>query len=468
MNTATTTARRASSERRRSSMDEESNVSYSAHSRLSDEELKAVTNISTRRLLENMDEIQIEKAMEGLKDVRLRRKSSIKRMDSRRMSNNEAPEKLVEAAGHYTEEDYGEIRSSTKGAKSPNSVSSSEDDHDHDISRDAIPPPPFGKKMGGITGNNGALSEKLSKMTLNDGRRMSKSLDGYNAWDHDYSQYVSDSDNDEDDNTAPKATQDDRVYEVVSAQPRKESFKKMSRGLARLHEEEEEEDKSVTEDDGHGEEVAKKQFVGQLTPTPPRRVATGRRVALSQSVGSGTSHSMWKPLSGPSLEKKKDEEEKEEANKPAEGEAGAAGGVGGLWNKFTKSFSGDSFPSLQSAASPKSQKPKKNDGAKYFRRGKRRAERCEFLEAVALFNFALVRQREELGENHIDCGRTLNEIGLCWMMLGERYPAMTAFEEALYILQKTLGDGAEEVAEVTNNIWMVLHEQREEALMGND
>jgi hypothetical protein len=45
---------------------------------------------------------------------------------------------------------------------------------------------------------------------------------------------------------------------------------------------------------------------------------------------------------------------------------------------------------------------------------------------------------------------------------------MTAFEEALYIMQKRLGDGAEEVAEVTNNIWMVLHEQREEALMGKD
>ena len=51
------------------------------------------------------------------------------------------------------------------------------------------------------------------------------------------------------------------------------------------------------------------------------------------------------------------------------------------------------------------------------------------------------------------------------MMLGERYPAMSAFEEALYIMQKNLGDGAEEVAEVTNNIWMVLHEQREEARM---
>ncbi len=36
----------------------------------------------------------------------------------------------------------------------------------------------------------------------------------------------------------------------------------------------------------------------------------------------------------------------------------------------------------------------------------------------------------------------------------------TAFEEALYIRQKALGPGALEVAETTNNIWMILHEQR--------
>ena len=79
---------------------------------------------------------------------------------------------------------------------------------------------------------------------------------------------------------------------------------------------------------------------------------------------------------------------------------------------------------------------------------------------MALYNLALMKQREQLGENHIDCGNTLNEIGICWMMLGERYPALTAFEESLFILQKHLGDGAMEVAEVTNNIWMILHEER--------
>ncbi|KAL7551962.1 hypothetical protein ACHAWF_015172 [Thalassiosira exigua] len=102
---------------------------------------------------------------------------------------------------------------------------------------------------------------------------------------------------------------------------------------------------------------------------------------------------------------------------------------------------------------------KEVDGATYFRRGKRKANKCQFLQAVARYNLALVRQREELGENHIDCGTTLHEIGVCWMMLGERHPALTAFEEALYIRQRELGDGAMEVAETTNKIWMILHEE---------
>jgi len=118
-------------------------------------------------------------------------------------------------------------------------------------------------------------------------------------------------------------------------------------------------------------------------------------------------------------------------------------------------------------------KPKKQlDGPALFRKGKRKADRCLFLEAVALFNFALEKQRETLGEDHLDCATTLNEIGNAWMILGERYSALTAYEEALYIRQKGLGPGALEVAETTNNIWMILHEQRcemeEEMNEGND
>lgn len=117
---------------------------------------------------------------------------------------------------------------------------------------------------------------------------------------------------------------------------------------------------------------------------------------------------------------------------------------------ISRQISGGSVPGPNKEISP----------AVYFRKGKKKAKKSQYLQAVALFNFALVRQREELGEDHIDCGTTLNEIGVCWMMLGERYPAITAFEEALFIRQKHCGDGAMEVAEVTNNIWMILHEER--------
>jgi len=156
-------------------------------------------------------------------------------------------------------------------------------------------------------------------------------------------------------------------------------------------------------------------------------------------------------------------------------------GIGGFWGKLTSSvFGADggkhasstslaktvSSTSISKQAEKTSAKvpglKKEISTATYIRKGKKKAAKAEYLQAVALYNFALVRQREELGPNHIDCGTTLNEIGMCWMMLGERYPALTAFEEALFIRQKHLGDGAMEVAEITNNIWMILHEERNE------
>lgn len=192
--------------------------------------------------------------------------------------------------------------------------------------------------------------------------------------------------------------------------------------------------------------------------------------------------STWKPLSSNQRDPKPDEvyeydseEEETKKKKPASRQPQAHTGSG-FWNKMTTSFTASFIGQgplnnqelLQSPPSPTSDKkkissPKKEvNGATYFKRGLRRANKSQFLQAVALFNFALVRQREELGENHIDCATTLNEIGVCWMMLGERYPALTAFEEALYIRQRELGHGAMEVAETTNNIWMILHEERQE------
>jgi len=412
-------------------------MTSSVSSRLGDEELDAVASLSTRRLLENMDDVQLEKAMEGLKVVRLKRQASIKSIgDSRRMLKQSS-----DISDGHNEETEGGRSSKTQGSNDSNSVASSADDDDAgDAGQlDDIPPlPSFGKEKGSST-------QFKKKFPPNDERRMSKSLDGFNGiTGHDYSQYLSDSDSDEDGSTL-----DDR--KVASAR-KPEYFKAMERGLTKLHEQDEEDKKSDEGCDGEEE---------QLNHTPSRRARTQRRAPLlSNSMGPVTSHSKWKPLSRPSVDENDNENAQEKKKEETEAGTGA-GGIGGLWNNFKKTLSGGSGPV---EATPK--EPTKVDGGKYFRRGKRRAEKCQFLEAVALFNFALVRQREELGKNHIDCARTLNEIGLCWMMLGERYPAMTAFEEALYILQKHLGDGAEEVAEVTNNIWMVLHEQREESLMG--
>lgn len=426
--TAAVTTRRASVDRRRGSLEE--SLASSTGSRLSSAELDAVANTSTRRLLENMDETQIEKAMEGLKVVRLKRQESLRRSESKRMSSSSkamADDNNEESAGGKCSE------ADDKASNDPNSLESKDDEDDdaHDAEQlDDIPPLPDSSK-------------KKASSAPNDGRRMSKSLGALaGVGDHDYSQYVSDSDSDENGST-------NNGKKGVSTRP--EYFKHMDRGLTKLHEGDEDDKKGDAEFDS--ENVAK----NQLDPVPiTRRVRTQRRTAMSNSVGPGTSHSQWKPLSRPSDEND-DEEDQEKKTEEAKPEI-SVGGLGGLWNTFKKSLSGDSH---QVDAS---QEPKKPDGAKFFRRGKRRAAKCQFLEAVALFNFALINQREELGKNHIDCGRTLNEIGLCWLMLGERYPALTAFEEALYILQHNLGDGAEEVAEVTNNIWMLLHEQREEAL----
>ena len=62
-----------------------------------------------------------------------------------------------------------------------------------------------------------------------------------------------------------------------------------------------------------------------------------------------------------------------------------------------------------------------------------------------------MRQREEISEDHIDCGTALSEICVFWMMLGGRYPALTAFEEALFIRQRNLGVGAMEVASLSSS-----------------
>jgi hypothetical protein len=413
--------------------------------------------------------------MEGLKVVKERRKSSItkkkKKSDSSNNGNDrhnnsnkkEASASLdinIAAAAASLNEHGEKSRRSGKGnsssrGKSPNNVASSEEE-----SNDVVPPLP-------LNGRKKTASKSIQK----DGpRRMSKSVGGM-VEEHDFSQYVSDSDSNEENDVKKQAPPKDHYInnggKKNAHNTERESFKKLSRGINKLQEGEDEDNSDADDDNYAVEREGDKNIPKEksFSPTPvvptPRRAATSRRAALSQSVGPGTmSKSQWKPLSEPVS--KRLSQPNSDSKEDDEEQAGDTGGIGGLWNKFTSKLSGGTEVS---AASTISLEPRKIDGSKYFRRGKRRAEKCQFLEAVALFNFALVRQREDLGKNHIDCGRTLNEIGLCWMMLGERYPAMSAFEEALYIMQKNLGDGAEEVAEVTNNIWMVLHEQREEARM---
>jgi len=194
-----------------------------------------------------------------------------------------------------------------------------------------------------------------------------------------------------------------------------------------------------------------------------RRERRSGMMSTSGASGAGS----WKPLSSNQQDPElgEDGKKEEEGETKEENKSGRSSGIGNFWNKLTTSFNAgqpttlDQLPTSSQDKDKRKQPKKDITGATYFRRGKRKANKCQFLQAVALYNFALVRQREEHGENSIDCGTTLNDIGVCWMMLGERYPALTAFEEALYIRQKAFGDGAMEVAETTNNIWMILHEE---------
>ena len=57
----------------------------------------------------------------------------------------------------------------------------------------------------------------------------------------------------------------------------------------------------------------------------------------------------------------------------------------------------------------------------------------QYSGALASYNRALCLQREALGEDHILAGRTLHEIGICLLRLGEEEAALVALKEALYI-----------------------------------
>lgn len=80
--------------------------------------------------------------------------------------------------------------------------------------------------------------------------------------------------------------------------------------------------------------------------------------------------------------------------------------------------------------------------------------------ALDLFNSALIIQRKAYGMDHPLTARTLNEIGLVLHRMGELFAALTAFEEALFIRQETLGAGHPDVVEITNNMCRLLDEAK--------
>lgn len=88
-------------------------------------------------------------------------------------------------------------------------------------------------------------------------------------------------------------------------------------------------------------------------------------------------------------------------------------------------------------------------------------------EALALYNRALILQREALGEDHVLVARTLHSIGLCLTALEQSFEAMTALQEALWIRQTQLGPGDPAVAETTTALWKLLSNERRRIEDGN-
>ena len=90
----------------------------------------------------------------------------------------------------------------------------------------------------------------------------------------------------------------------------------------------------------------------------------------------------------------------------------------------------------------------------------------EWAAALRLYNKILIEQRNKLGEDHLDCGKTLNDIGVVLMQMEENFSAFKALREALYIQKETLGVDAPEVVETSIYIAALMekvNETKEEA-----
>eukprot|EP00571_Detonula_confervacea_P010894 CAMPEP_0172302920 /NCGR_PEP_ID=MMETSP1058-20130122/4558_1 /TAXON_ID=83371 /ORGANISM="Detonula confervacea, Strain CCMP 353" /LENGTH=529 /DNA_ID=CAMNT_0013013577 /DNA_START=40 /DNA_END=1629 /DNA_ORIENTATION=- len=439
--------------------------------------LSVSISAQTRRILEKMDDSQVQNAKEAFAAVKEQRMACVlitKRPSSQPLSKmmEEGDEKIdddvaVDALKDDSNNDDGQRGSAASGSSVGDTASPArqfsksmgplDSDETDDFSEDEDDDEEGTNSDEGLqqkidrVANLDSESKKKQAMAIEDKRAergLSQSMGAMGGFGNDYDSFDELSDEDEDDGKGEK------------------ELPLINRSIGQL--------KEVDEITGDTLEQLFSGDDNNSMPHVPQPISTRRRPTrqrragiMSQSCSAATApKSHWKPLSSyqhdpsPEDEDAKDAQDEEE-NAPKKG-------IGGFWNKLSTAFKAEGsacflkqvVPSKEPSSPTKTKK--EVNSATYFRRGKKKANKCQFLQAVALFNFALVRQREELGENHIDCGTTLNEIGVCWMMVGERYPALTAFEEALFIRQKHFGDGAMEVAEITNNIWMILHEERSE------
>ena len=88
----------------------------------------------------------------------------------------------------------------------------------------------------------------------------------------------------------------------------------------------------------------------------------------------------------------------------------------------------------------------------------------QYSGALASYNRALCLQREALGEDHILAGRTLHEIGICLLRLGEEEAALVALKEALYIKLAEYGPDDDETLITKNLISEVMRDEIQKSI----
>ena len=101
---------------------------------------------------------------------------------------------------------------------------------------------------------------------------------------------------------------------------------------------------------------------------------------------------------------------------------------------------------------------------RYLAAAQTKTDHHRYSGALASYNRALCLQREALGEDHIIVGRTLHEIGICLLHLGEEEAALVALKEALYIKLAEFGPGDDETLITKHLIAEVMREQIQQSV----